>query len=285
MSGPQSDPSKRAPTAEVDRLLGRICELEKAGVRRQFLGGLLLSVRSAKFLIWQPSLWPAAILPALINLIIFVAIATGLVLGTSNILQWIWARPELVAWYHLFMIVLWHVLLVVMIIGSLVVAYYAVLLVAGAVASPFHDRLSRKTEEKLTGSVVDVRSDESTLRSTLRSTGASLGRLGAYLGCLAVLLPLHLIPGFGHATFAVLAACVSALFLSVEYSGDTLDRYGFGLRDKLRRIRQRLPLAAGFGAGASLLLFVPVVNILTAPIAVVGGTVLGLAIRRWEQTP
>ncbi len=280
-----SKENEDSSNVEGHRLLEGICELEKAGIRRQFFGGLFLSVRSAKFLATQPSLWPAAIMPAVLNLVIFVAVAVLLVFSAGNLLGWIWARPELAAWYHVVLIGIWYVVLTVLTVGSLVVAYYTVLLVAGVVASPFHDFLSRRSEKKLTGGVVDVGGQESKTASAFRSTASSLGRLATYLGCLAVLLPLHLIPGFGSAIFTGLAACISAIFLSVEYSGDTLDRYGFGLRDKLRRIRQRLPLAAGFGAGASLLLFIPVVNVLTAPIAVIGGTVLGLAIRRWETPP
>jgi CysZ protein len=57
-----------------------------------------------------------------------------------------------------------------------------------------------------------------------------------------------------------------------------LARHGYPLREKLQLLRLHAPLTMGFGLSISLLLWIPGLNVLCVPIAVVGGTVLALAL-------
>ncbi len=262
---------------ESHSLLSELRGLADAGRRRRFFRGLTLPLSAVKFLFGHPSLWLWAVLPALLNLLIFAVVAIGLLLNVGTLLEWIWAQPDLEIWYHWILRGLWYLVFAVFMVGSVIVSYYLVLLVGGTVASPFNDRLSEETERALKGDVDDARAGESMAVGIARSAAISLARLLMYLAGLAVLLPLHLVPGFGNLVFAASAACLSAGFLSIEYTDDTLDRRGLSFADKLRTVRHNGALSAGFGAGTSLLLVIPIINLLAMPVAVVAGTVLGLA--------
>ena len=264
-------------------LLSDLLEKRDAPSRKRFFGGLRLPFQAAKFLASTPSLWGWAILPALINITLFAVVAIGLLLNAGRILDWLWSRPDVGVWYEWLFVGIWYLLFVVLLGGSVFIAYYAVLLIAGAIASPFNDKLSRETEELLCGDLVDNREDESELYGIARSIFVSVATTVLYLMCLAGLLFLHLIPGFGSLVYTALAACLSAIFLSIEYTDELLDRRGLGFVEKLKLLNSHRDAAAGFGAGTSLLLLIPLVNLLAMPIAVIAGTVLGLAVAQWDE--
>lgn len=263
---------------EIHPLLARLSSDDEH--HRRFGQGVVLPARAAKFLLTNPSLWLWAVLPAIVNIALFGLVATALIFNATSLLEWLWAQPDIAAWYDWLLRTVWYLVFAVFVAGSLVVSYYLVLLVGGAVASPFNDKLSEETERILDPSIADARADEPLAAGLARSALASLAHLVVYLVGLAVLLPLHLIPGIGSMLFTATAACWSAAFLAIEYTEDTLDRRGFELTDKFRSLRRDFGLAAGFGAGTSLLMVVPVLNLLAMPVAVVAGAVLGLALRR-----
>lgn len=264
--------------SEHDNLLARYEKLADAGRRRRLLRGLMLPLRAMKFLITHPPLWGWALLPAVVNIVLFVVVAAALLLNAGTLLEWVWAQPSLEVWYDWLLRGIWYLVFVILLIGSVVVSYYLVLLLGGTVASPFNDKLSVETERQLTDAVGDAGAGESLPVGVARSAAVSLARLALYLGGLAVVLPLHFLPGIGSALYAALAAGWSALFLAIEYTDDTFDRRGLGFADKLGTIRDNLDLAMGFGAGTSFLILIPVINLVTMPAAVVAGTILGLSV-------
>lgn len=264
---------------DLHPLLADATQVHASGTGTRFTTGALLPVKSLKFLAINPPLWVWAVLPALINLMIFAVVATLMLFNAGTILEWFWARPEVEIWYQWALLAVWYVVFAVVLVGALVVSYYLVLLISGAVASPFKKKLSEKTEQVLRGTVDDARDGESPFAGVGRAIIVSVAHLLVYVTGLALLLPLYLVPGFGGLAFSALAACWSAVFLAVEYSEDTLDRRGLSLRDKFASLRRDWHLSGGMGAGTAILLAIPVVNLLAMPVAVVAGTVLGLAVR------
>lgn len=252
----------------------------QSGMRR-FFGGIKLPLKAVRFIAAHPKMWPWMIIPALINIVLFVITAAALVMNAPELLGWLWAQPE-ATWLK----VVWYAVLGVVLLASVVLSYFAVLMAAGVVASPFNDQLSVITERELCGTVANARDGESLVRGILRSIAISLITLVAYLACIVPLLFLHLIPGLGSLLNTVLGTAVSAVFLSFEYSDAALDRQGFALREKIGRVRAQIDLAGGFGVGSALLMLIPVVNLLVMPVAVVGGTMLGIELREdHDATP
>lgn len=242
-------------------------------------------MKAAKFLMGLPSLWVWAILPALINLVLFVAVLYVLLSRAGGILESLWTRPEVVVAFDWLLFGLWYLVFAIIYVAAIVLAYFLVLMVSGVIASPFKDKLSCETELALTGRINDARDGESKVVGILRSLGKSLATLVLYLGCMVPLLLLNLIPVVGSAAYTALAGSLSALFIALDYTDSPLDRRGFGFVQKLRIVRSDLDLAGGFGAGMALILAVPVVNLLAMPIAVVGGTAVGLVIGDGAASP
>lgn len=272
-------------TEQLQGDLKELFALETARRTGRIVGGFALPFRAARILATTPSLWGWAILPALINVALFALIFAALFLNAGRLLDGVWARPEILAWYHWFLAGLWHLFLAILVLLSAALAYFLVLLLSGVVASPAQKKLSRQTERALTDRFVDVRHGEHPLVGGLRSVGTSLAILLIYLVIMAILLLLHLIPVVGSIAYTVLATAVSIYFLSLEYTDDTLERRGLLFRQKLAVLRRNIDLAGGFGAGLAILLFIPFVNLIAMPIAVVGGTMLGLALCRWSNQP
>ncbi|WP_230467389.1 EI24 domain-containing protein [Lujinxingia vulgaris] len=259
-----------APTTILDELRA----LRGQSGMRRFIGGIKLPLKAMRFIAAHPKMWPWMIIPALINLVLFVITAVALAMNAPELLGWLWAQPE-ATWLK----VVWYVVLAVVLLASVVLSYFAVLMVAGVIASPFNDQLSVITERELRGTVADARDGESMISGIMRSIVISLVTLLAYLACIIPLLFLHLIPGLGSLLNTVLGTAVSAIFLAFEYSDAALDRQGFSLKEKIARVRAHLDLAGGFGVGSALLMLIPLVNLLVMPVAVVGGTMLGIELR------
>ena len=216
----------------------------------------------------QRRLWPLVVMPALVNLGLFV-LALALVLSQGDVLTgWIWAKPSgllVPAWYALYALVL---------AAGLVFSYLFVLIVGGVVASPFNDKLSERTEEVLLEAV--PASVEGSVLTMLRSV-ASSGLITLLYGVLLLpVLLLYLVPGPGSLLAMLLGQLLAAFFMALEYTDVTFQRHGHSLRRKVRYLRKNPVLAGSFGIGASLMLWIPVVNFLCIPVAVVAGTALAL---------
>ena len=217
----------------------------------------------------QAGLWPLVLLPALVNLGLFALAAFLVVSQADAVTGWLWSRPDGL------LVVFWYVFYVFVVGLGLVLSYILVLLVGGVVASPFNDMLSERTEQLLTGSSSRPGEKASFVRM-LRSVGSTAFITLLYGALLLPILLLNLLPGLGSAVATLLGGTVGAFFVALEYTDVTFERHGYGLRRKVHLLRTCPVLAGGFGAGTSLLLWVPLLNFLCMPIAVVAGTALAL---------
>src|SRR5687768_5496763 len=84
------------------------------------------------------------------------------------------------------------------------------------------------------------------------------------------------LPGIGQVLSTVFGWYLTSLFLAFDYLDWPMARRGWGFRDRYRRLAQNRAVALGFGTACWVLLFVPVLNVLLVPGAVVGGTNLPL---------
>ena len=82
-----------------------------------------------------------------------------------------------------------------------------------------------------------------------------------------------------------LLALYTAFFLGWAYVDYTMDRWRFGFASKRRTAWHNLPAFLAFGAGASLLLLVPLLNFVAIPVCVAGGTLLACDLRAGGRLP
>ena len=254
------------------------------GVGALVFQGMILPLRAFRFLIKHPPLWVYVIIPALINIGLFAAALYFLISYADLIVELIWIEPAVQEWYDWLIKGVWHILVVLVALLSVLASYIFVLLIGGILASPFNDALSRHVEERILPEHKRREPDEDSLVwGTLRAIGSSIFILGSYCVIMVPILFLNLVPVIGQAAATLLGAAVSSLFLAMEFTDAPLDRRGHGLRRKFELIEGNRAISFGFGLGSSLLLWVPFLNFLTIPIAAVGGTALGIVLVDWER--
>jgi CysZ protein len=249
---------------------------------RRFICGIGLPFRAAAFLGRNPRLVPFVIIPAIINIALFALSAWLLINNAGELVGWLWEKPLVDGFLSYLLVGLWYVIFVLVHLVAVVLSYAIVLLVGGIVASPFHDFLSEQTELILRGVDELPDADESIVWGLIRSIGSSAFIALCYVAIMVPILLLNLIPAAGSVAATVLGTCVSAFFVSLEYTDPTLQRHGMALKAKLGLIWKNLPLTGSFGLGTSLLLWVPLMNFVCMPIAVIGGTALGIALQPEE---
>lgn len=252
---------------------------------RALLRGLALPFRAARFLLSHRSLWPFAIAPVLIHGALLVGAAVFVLAYADAAAAWIWAPPSGTTFWSTALLALWYVLYLLVLAFGLVTAYATTLLVSGVVASPFNDTLSARAEALLRDNGPGGPNDGRPLwREALYSLRSTALVLALYLTLMGPVLLLNVVPGLGSMAATGLGTGVSAFFLTLEFADITLARYGYRLRQKLRLLRAHPGLTAGFGLSTSLLLWIPLLNLLCVPIAVVGGTAMALALIQ-DSTP
>ncbi|GIX46760.1 MAG: hypothetical protein KatS3mg131_0971 [Candidatus Tectimicrobiota bacterium] len=245
--------------------------------------GFAYAWRGLAFLVRHRRLWPWALLPMAVNVVVFTAafalflffypdlyaLATGFLPlePPASWYGWLWQAPlRLLAW----------MIGLLLLVTALVVIYVAFLLLGTVIAEPFLDVLSQRVEQLVRGQPLEA---PATLRGALRELGAGvfdeLRKLGFFLGVQLALLLLGLVPPLTPLT-VVAGTLFTLLFLPLEYAGFAMDHRHLRFAQRRAFIWQHRWAMLGFGAAAFLTLLVPLLNFVCLPALVVGGTLLFL---------
>lgn len=227
------------------------------------VAGLLYPLRGLRLCLSVPSLRRWSLATMAVTALSLLALVALLVAWVPDLLQTLWARPEggwVVAWY------------------ALAAVLFSVGLVLGAVTvpalatAPFVDPLVAATEAH----IGRARREEGGLGAVAAETVAgilkTLLRIGLLLLGQALLLPLWLLPGAGHAVWSVLSLAWTVYWLVFEYLDLAANRRGYRFREVAQAIAANPVASAGFGAAVHLMLWLPLVNTLFIPAATVGAT-------------
>jgi len=227
----------------------------------------LLAPLSGLALLLRPGLRKYVLLPLLVNILIFALTAW---IGSHYFEQFIkWALPadsplRFLEW------LLWPVFVA----AYLLVAFYSFTIVANLIASPFNGVLAARVEEQLTGKLPEE-SSTGLMGEILPAVAGEIGKLWYFAVRAVPVLILMVIPGI-NAVGSVLWILLGFWFLTIEYIDYPMGNHQIRPRDQ-RRLLRRHPLHSwAFGAGASLLMMIPVVNFAAMPATVAGATRLWL---------
>lgn len=247
--------------------------------------GVGLHLQGLRLLRRERSLWKLALMPLALSLAA-VGLAVALVFAHSELLfglvtAWM-PEPSAGAWYEWIWVAPARLLLdfvgVVFFLLVAAAAALAALLLASVLAAPFHDALSRRVEEIVSGSAPEVAGEGllGLLREGRRASLEELRRLAFFFGIQALLGVIGLaVPG-GQLVAAPAMTLVAMLFLPLDYASYALDRRRLTFREKRRWLRDHAAAMLGFGAAAFALCLVPGLNLLAMPVFVVAGTLLAL---------
>ena len=224
------------------------------------------------FRLWgsSPRLMLLGALPALIVGAIWVALLVGLVTSVDGVAAWAtgfadgWNEPFRTA---VRVAAALAILVLAVVVGAL--SFTAVVLTVG---DPFHERISRRVEQRLGDAPVER--DEPVLRGLLRAARDGLALLLASIGVGLASFLLGLVPLVGPVLGGVFGAVVGGWFLAVELTGTPFDARGLHLRDRRRSLGGIRARTLGFGVATWVLFLIPLGAIVAMPAAVGGATVL-----------
>jgi len=226
------------------------------GAKQAFMGLKLL---------FQPGMKRYLIVPLLVNLLVFSLVGWLGYTQFDGLLDRF--LPES-SWLHYFRWILWPIFA----LSFILVIFYTFTIIANLLAAPFNSMLAAKTEELLTG-VRPAEVPGSIATAVLPALLSEVRKLTYFLLRAIPLLLLFFIPGVNIlAPFLWLA--FGAWFLSLEYMDYPMGNQGLGFREQLSRLKTMRFAALGFGAGVTLLMLIPVLNLAAMPVAVAGAASL-----------
>ena len=242
---------------------------------RGFITGFSSLLRGALFFLRRPGLSKYMIVPWLIALVLFgVFFALSYHLLFSHVNSWSWLTPPQDA-SAIARVLRGAVAVLIKIIAFLVLVFFnslAVFLICGnIILGPFMEKLSFRVEQ--------IYSPGSLLQDHLADVpwyGIIAGEVKKSLFFLAMgvcFFVLSLLPLIG-VLFALLGTMAGVFFLGFAYLEIAMERRNWPLRRKLAYCRRHKALVLGLGAAVSLVLFVPLLNLVCGPVAVIGATLL-----------
>ncbi len=149
-------------------------------------------------------------------------------------------------------------------------AFYGFTLLANLIGAPFNAMLAARVEEKLTGRA-PIEAHQSLLRAIGPALGAELGKIWYFVSRALPLLVLFFIPGLN--VLVSLGWLVFGFwFLAIEYTDYPLSNHGLSAREQRAWLRNMRTKSLAFGAGTSLLMVIPVIQLAAMPAAVAAAT-------------
>lgn len=230
--------------------------------------------RGMRFLSKHPRLWGWVIAPALVTLAVMIGLVLGVVHLVDPVVVW------LTNWLPDFLrgiasAVVW----LLAIVGLGAGAMFLFIAVIGIVAGPFNEMLSEAVEARLTGKPGPAFSLRSFTRSFVRGIAHGLRRLIVAVLSFLLVFVLGFIPVIGTLGALALGFYLTARGAAYDCYDAVLARRELSYRDKLTFLETHRSRTLGLGAGVTLLLFVPVVNLVALGLGAAGATIAAHQLR------
>jgi len=207
-----------------------------------------------------------AILPTVINFVLFSLLYAAGIFGVFNYLGTLMGDREGFWWALLF----WAAIPVVVLVLLAVVAFLFVI-IGNLVAAPFNDLLAQRIL-RLHGLDPAISSGFIDWRQVGRTLSAELRKLGLVIGVQLILLVLNLVPVIGNLAFVAGTLVVTPLLLAFEYLDYSWQLRGFSWAQRKQFIRRHFPEVWGLGAAIAIVASAPLLNLLCIPLSVTAAT-------------
>jgi CysZ protein len=221
------------------------------------------------FIVGVPSVWPYAVVPAVMMLVVVLAFGSLGVWGAVQLTSAVVGETssfwgQLLSW----------VLTAVLTVTALLCAVLAALVLAQPLSGFALERIVRKQEQALTGQLAPA---PSFIAAFLGSMKIALVTLAVGGSALATLLIIDLVfPPAVVVTFP-LKVLLTSWLLAWDFLDYPLGLRGFGLRARLRWVGRNFGAFTAFGLMWGVLVIVPGIVLLLLPMGVAGATCLVIA--------
>ena len=237
--------------------------------------GFKFPFKGLKFILNNKKLGKYIVFPLFINIILFFLLSY---FSFTYFESWL-DRIISNVWYFQ---ILFYFILVLAIIFLLLMIIFTFTALANLFSAPFNDLLAEKVSEIVLGSKENKPFSFGSLFSDIfNSIGEEIRKILFFAFVQIGLIFLNLIPVLGNVLFAFFDFIFTVWFLAYEF----LD-YPLSFTQKTFQQKKELILyknkwrTFGFGLGAGLFLFIPVLNLFLLPACVSGATLLYLEMRK-----
>lgn len=214
-------------------------------------------------LILKPGVRVFVLIPLLINTLLFAAV---LYYGASTMNEFV--DSYLTGWLEWLRWILWPLFILV----ALTVVFFCFSILANLIAAPFNGFLAEACEVYLTGTPITEEGTIKQLPAEIIKAIKSESRKFVYFLVRAIpLLLLFLIP-LVQIGAPFLWILFGAWMLALEYADFPMGNHGILFPEQRETMKQKRPLAFGFGLGVMVLTLLPVINFIAIPVAVCGAT-------------
>lgn len=283
MTNPPNDsPSKDASQYQPDikRRPSQPYAAKSSGdliIKNRLFTGIQYYLRGVR-LLRNKKLMPYILVPLLINVVIFFGLTYSFFSysdqGMAYLLGWL---PNFLSFIKS---ILWFI------IGIILIFVYGYLFnfITNIVASPFYGMLAQKTEELMTG---EAPSEEPLKAMIPRVLVREMQKILYFIGWTIVIFAILFIMGFiplVNIIVPVIAGLWGAWCMAIQYTDYACDNNQLAFKPMRKRLKKTRYCSIGFGGTIMLASMVPILNIITMPAAVIGGTLYWLEeIRHIEE--
>ncbi len=223
--------------------------------------GFLCAATSVLY-VFKPGLKRYVILPIVFNFLIFFTLAYFL-------FQFIFPYSS----YYINQLPSWlgflqGILLVMMGIGFFLLFLSMFTILFNIIAAPFNGLLAEKAQKLLCNTPIPSISFATMLK---RSIKRQMQFLSYFIPRFVAILLLFFVP-FIHPFYPFMWFLFNAWMLSIQFQDFAMDNNLVSFKEMRNRINQSPMLSLGFGSFISLASFVPILNLIVMPAAVIGGT-------------
>lgn len=256
-SSPTPSPSEVPDIGGVPRFFGDL------------VNGIRIPLRSIGLILKSSALRKRVLAMSGIALGIQVALAIGLTFAAPAVVDALWSTSQADT-STLFLVLRFFLALA----AYVILLAIGVLVLPGLALVPMTDPLSVAAEDAMG----IARSGDGTILRTLKETGRAMANMAVrgtvFIAGHALLLSLLLVPLAGGIAWTVLSWVWTAVWTAMAYLDIPLARHLRSFGDAFRVFRRRKALFLGFGAMLTVILWVPVFNVLLVPLAIVASTML-----------
>jgi CysZ protein len=230
----------------------------------------------------HPKLWKYIVIPIFLNLIIAIALYTGLLLFGWQVVEDVsldlsrWFDnliANLPAWLHLLeygitalaLLIRLLLILVLLIATGFLLAQFGVLL-----GATWYGQLSEQLEKIRTGKLEIV--EVGIIRDLGRAILFELKKLVLIASVGLPLLLLNLFVGIGTLGSTIGSIALTATIVCLDFLDAPLERRRLPFRQKLKIVFGSLPASASFSLVCLGLISIPLLNLITIPLCVASGT-------------
>ncbi|RRJ87259.1 hypothetical protein EG850_05455 [Gulosibacter macacae] len=237
---------------------------------REFFGGVALFFRGFGMWARRPGMMAIGAIPALIVSVLYFTAVIILAINATRIAEW--ATPFADNWADPATTLVRVLVAVAVVAAGVALGVFTFAAVTLAVAGPFNERISQRTERELGG--LAIMPDETFWQGFRRGLGDAARLIGTGILTALLVFLLGLIPVVGSVLGWIAGAFFGGRALAIELTGTPGDARRIPLKQREKMLATRRARSLGFGVCAYLMFLIPLGAVVGTPAAAVGGTLL-----------